>query len=158
MEKVKKTYKEFFEFLKAAQIALESYEDSPKFSYALTRVVKANDAIRSEYAELIEDLKIDNALEKDGKIQTRHENGVEIYDMSKEGKKNLRKAIKELNDQVKEFNCFITNHYPKNLDFYTASFLSGFVLSPETIEELEKNYLSSIEESANNLAVQTEGE
>lgn len=140
MAKVTKTYSELLMLVRAINIVTSSKEENASNNKGIKKLQKIGTKIKEHldtYNDKLEDIRLDNAnTDKDGSLLLDENGG---YKFSKEGLKNLNKAVKELLDSTFEFYQFTFSN--EGIENY--GFLEGWVeglefpKSEADVEELE---------------------
>lgn len=140
MAKVTKTYSELLMLVRAINIVTSSKEENASNNKGIKKLQKIGTKIKEHldtYNDKLEDIRLDNAnTDKDGSLLLDENGG---YKFSKEGLKNLNKAVKELLDSTFEFYQFTFSN--EGIENY--GFLEGWVEGLEfpkveaEVEELE---------------------
>lgn len=140
MAKVTKTYSELLMLVRAINIVTSSKEENASNNKGIKKLQKIGTKIKEHldtYNDKLEDIRLDNAnTDKDGSLLLDENGG---YKFSKEGLKNLNKAVKELLDSTFEFYQFTFSN--EGIENY--GFLEGWVEGLEfpkaeaDVEELE---------------------
>lgn len=140
MAKVTKTYSELLMLVRAINIVTSSKEENASNNKGIKKLQKIGTKIKEHldtYNDKLEDIRLDNAnTDKDGSLLLDENGG---YKFSKEGLKNLNKAVKELMDSTFEFYQFTFSN--EGIENY--GFLEGWVEGLEfpkaetEVEELE---------------------
>lgn len=140
MAKVTKTYSELLMLVRAINIVTSSKEENASNNKGIKKLQKIGTKIKEHldtYNDKLEDIRLDNAnTDKDGSLLLDDNGG---YKFSKEGLKNLNKAVKELLDSTFEFYQFTFSN--EGIENY--GFLEGWVEGLEfpkaeaEVEELE---------------------
>lgn len=140
MAKVTKTYSELLMLVRAINIVTSSKEENASNNKGIKKLQKIGTKIKEHldtYNDKLEDIRLDNAnTDKDGSLLLDENGG---YKFSKEGLKNLNKAVKELLDSTFDFYQFTFSN--EGIENY--GFLEGWVEGLEfpkaeaDVEELE---------------------
>lgn len=140
MAKVTKTYSELLMLVRAINIVTSSKEENASNNKGIKKLQKIGTKIKEHldtYNDKLEDIRLDNAnTDKDGSLLLDENGG---YKFSKEGLKNLNKAVKELLDSTFDFYQFTFSN--EGIENY--GFLEGWVeglefpKSEADVEELE---------------------
>jgi len=86
------TYQEYFEFISAAINFKNVHSEESKFKYALEKVARLNKEVQNDYAELVEDMRIEYCEKNDkGHILT-DERGNKLW--SADGTRKFNAAVK----------------------------------------------------------------
>lgn len=140
MAKVTKTYSELLMLVRAINILTSSKEENASNNKGIKKLQKIGTKIKEHldtYNDKLEDIRLDNAnTDKDGSLLLDENGG---YKFSKEGLKNLNKAVKELLDSTFEFYQFtFSNEGIENYGFLEG-WVEGleFTKSEADVEELE---------------------
>lgn len=133
----KRKLEDYFEFINAANAYLPSLSGDNKLKYAINRVVSANDRVRKDYLEAVEDLKIDYAsVDEKGNLELKSD-GKE-YQYTKDARKALNKAIKALLAEDTDVKVYFATELPEDYEKAFDRFFSGFVIDPATVKEEEE--------------------
>ena len=139
MEETIKSYKQIFAFCNAVQSYMnqsaenKSTDDTTKLDYAIERTFESVQPKTVEYVNRLKDLKLDFALEDDkGRVQytVDPQTGERTYEYSKEGLRNLDKAIEDLFNSEVSIKVHYSTSVPDTLPVMYQILFNGFVISP----------------------------
>lgn len=125
-----KTYRECFEFVRAANQWVNRHEEESKFKYALTKVLRKIARVQEKWNEGIEEANIEHcATDKEGVI-LRDEKGQ--YRYTKEELLQRNKRVNKLYDSVPEVEVkpHFATEIPDDLTDLDREVFEGFVLQP----------------------------
>lgn len=132
MNKIKKKIK-IYEGLDLAQILAAIKIEDMRARFAIDKNIKAlRSRIITPYVEIEQELNIEFALEKDGKI-VKNKDGQ--YEYSKEGQKDLLKAKREALDKSKEVELTELTIIKEMLDWPAGLFTKLEAVLPVDYEE-----------------------
>lgn len=132
MNKIKKKIK-IYEGLDLAQILAAIKIEDMRARFAIDKNIKAlRSRIITPYVEIEQELHIEFALEKDGKI-VKNKDGQ--YEYSKEGQKDLLKAKREALDKSKEVELTELTIIKEMLDWPAGLFTKLEAVLPVDYEE-----------------------
>lgn len=130
---MKVNYEKLIEFLQvSARWISDKNNAKTKLGYAIERVRKNCKRHIDAYNEAVQDLQVDNAATDDKGVLLTEENGA--YKYTREGMKNLNKAIRELRKKDVEVEVYHASELPEELSDEMKEVFDGFVIK-ETIEQ-----------------------
>jgi sugar-specific transcriptional regulator TrmB len=128
-----KTYRDCFEFVRAANQWISKHDEESKFKYALTKVTKKLARIQEKWNECIEEANIEHcATDKEGVI-LRDERGQYKYTKDELIKRNKR--VSTLYDSNVEIQSHFATEVPEDLTELEKEVFTGFVLKDEPENE-----------------------
>lgn len=128
-----KTFRECFEFIRAANQWISKHEEESKFKYALTKVARKLARVQEKWNEGIEEANIEHcATDKEGVI-LRDDKGQ--YRYTKEELIARNKVVNKLYDTQVEFQPHFATEVPEDLTELEREVFEGFVL--EAASELK---------------------
>ena len=143
MAKVKKTYQDLLNVVRAVNVLVNNKEHADANTKGVKKLQKIGEKLKSHletYNEKLEDIRLDCAnTDKDGSLLLDENGG---YKFTKEKLKELNKKVKVLLDEEFEFYQFTFS--TEGLDKY--AFLEGFVEGLEIPEEVEDDLDESVPE------------
>lgn len=145
MAKVKKTYQDLLNVVRAVNVLTSNKEHAEANTKGVKKLQKIGEKLKSHldtYNEKLEDLRLDCAnTDKDGSLLLDENGG---YKFTKEKLKELNKKVKELLEEEFEFYQFTFS--TEGIEMY--AFLEGFVEGlefPELKEEDEDEVAQVVE-------------
>jgi len=145
MAKVKKTYQELLNLVRAVNVLVNNKEHADANTKGVKKLQKIGEKLKSHleaYNEKLEDLRLDCAnTDKDGSLLLDENGG---YKFTKEKLKELNKKVKALLEEEFEFYQFTFS--TEGIEMY--AFLEGFVEGlefPELKEEDEDEVAQVVE-------------
>ncbi|HEX8177837.1 MAG TPA: hypothetical protein VF543_22300 [Pyrinomonadaceae bacterium] len=131
---MKHSYEHIFRFIEVAATWLKNNPKETKFHYGLMREMTPALKLNSQYKELVEDIDIKHCATDERGVILRDERGG--YQFTKEGLNERNKERRKLFRSEVEIEPYYVTEVPDNLSPFEREAFAGFVINPESVEEV----------------------